>query len=36
MEILTTILAGVAVVLLVVVLILLEKVYQVTRRQKGS
>ncbi len=34
MELLTTILAGVAVVLLLAVLILLGKVYQVVRRQK--
>ena len=36
MELLTTILAGVAVVLLLAVLILLGKVYQVVRRQKKS
>ena len=34
MELLTTILAGVAVALLLAVLILLGKVYQVVRRQK--
>jgi len=36
MEIVTAVLAGIAVVLLVAVLVLLRKVYQVAKRQKGS